>query len=166
MVVAQPMASFDELMDTLWLERHILERLLFRLVLANLVLGADDRRFIPKALAEVEQVVEGMRKVEAERDQMVHAAAADWNVPSHILTLEYLATEGPEALRESFEDHRVAFLELVSEIDVVTQENRRLAMVSLDGIRGALGLTEPLTYDAAGRRGRPDGGASRVERVL
>lgn len=164
--MAQPLASFDELLDTLWIERRILEHLLFKLVLANLMLGADDRRFIPKALAEVEQVVEGMRHIEAERDRLVHAAAEEWHVPAQTLTLGYLATEGPEALRESFEDHRVAFLELVSEIDTVTQENRRLAMVSLDGIRSTLGLAEPLTYDAAGRRGRPDGSASRVERVL
>jgi hypothetical protein len=166
MVVAQPLASFDELIDTLWLERRILEHLLFKLVLANLVLGADDRRFIPKALAEVEQVVEGLRRIEVERDRIVHAAAEQWRVPAPSLTLGYLASEGPEALRESFEDHRIAFLELVAEIDAVTRENRRLAMVSLDGIRSTLGLAEPLTYDAAGRRGRPDEAASRVERVL
>ena len=166
MVVAQPLASFDELIDTLWVERRLLEHLLFKLVLANLMLGADDRRFIPKALAEVEHGVEGVRRIEAERDRVVHAAADEWHVSAHHLTLGYLATEGPEALRESFEDHRIALLELVSEIDAVTQENRRLAMVSLDGIRSTLGLAEPLTYDAAGRRGRPDGTASRVERVL
>jgi hypothetical protein len=160
------MASFDELIDTLWLERRILEHLLFKLVLANLMLGADDRRFIPKALGEVEHVVEGMRRIEAERDRIVHAAAEQWHVPAQSLTLGYLATKGPEALRTSFEEHRVAFLELVSEIDAVTRENRRLASVSLDGIRSTLGLAEPLTYDAAGRRGRTDGAESRVERVL
>ena len=157
MVVAQPLASFDQLIDTLWLERRILEHLLFKLVLANLLLGADDRRFIPKALAEVEHGVEGVRRIDAERNRVVHAAAVEWHVSAHNLTLGYLATDGPEALRESFEGHRAAFLELVSEIGAVTQENRRLAMVSLDGIGSTLGLAEPLTPDAAERRGRPDG---------
>ncbi len=163
--MAKPLASFEELNDTLWLERRALEHLLFKLVLANLMLAADDRRFVTASLAEIEHVVEGMRHIEAERDRTVRAAAAEWNVASEDLTLNYLAEHGPEALRTAFEGHRVAILELVTEIECMTQENRRLALVSLEGLRSALGLAEPLTYDAAGRRSR-SGAASRVERVL
>ena len=52
--MAKPLASFEELNDTLWLERRALEHLLFKLVLANLMLAADDRRFVTASLAEID----------------------------------------------------------------------------------------------------------------
>ena len=49
------------LADTLWYERRLLEYLLFKLVSANLVLIADDRRFVGPAVAEVDAVMEQIR---------------------------------------------------------------------------------------------------------
>ncbi len=53
-----------ELADTLWYERRLLEYLLFKLVSANLVLIADDRRFVGPAIAEVDAVMNEIREAE------------------------------------------------------------------------------------------------------
>ena len=42
--------------DTLWKERNLLEYLLFKLVVANLILAADAADFISLAVQEVDQV--------------------------------------------------------------------------------------------------------------
>ena len=136
----------------LWFERRLLEFLLFKLVSANLVLTANDRRFVGPAVAEVERVVVEVRRAEGDRAEVIDKIAADWGVDASILSLEYIAEHAPEELRPDFEDHHVGFMALVNEIEELTQENRRLATVSLEDIRGAFGLDQSGMYDAEGRR--------------
>jgi hypothetical protein len=163
---APPTPQLHELADTLWYERRLLEFLLFKLVSANLVLIANDHRFVAPAIAEVERVMEEVRRAEAERAGAVARLAAAWGVPHTQLTLAYLSTHVPDAMRTAFEEHRTGFLELVGEIEDLTRENRRLATVSLDGIRGTLGLVDGLTYDAAGRTSVSKGPPTTIDRVL
>ncbi len=153
-------------MDTLWYERHLLEFLLFKLVTANLVLISNDHRFVPSAISEVERVMEEVRKAEGHRAFALEKLAGEWKVPADRLSLEYLATHAPNEVRPHFQDHRAGFLELVGEIEELTRENRRLASVGLEGIRGTLGLADGLTYDSAGRSAAVAGRATTVDRVL
>lgn len=140
------------LADMLWFERRLLEFLLFKLVSANLVLTANDRRFVGPAVAEVERVVTEVRRAETDRAEVIRRVAADWSVDQKLLTLEYIAARAPEELRLDFEEHHEGFMGLVNEIESLTRENRRLATVSLDDIRSSFGLNESNTYDSAGRR--------------
>jgi hypothetical protein len=159
-----------ELADVLLYERQLLEFLLFKLVSANLVLSADDRRFVPPAVAEVGRVMEEVRRVEEQRDLVVAALAGEWGTRAADISLEYLATNAPDELRSTFADHRSAFLELVGEIETLTNENRKLATVGLDGIRGTLsvmqGSKSEATYDAQGRPQAEQRLPSRLDRVL
>ena len=155
-----------ELVDTLWYERRLLEFLLFKLVAANLVLSADDWRFAAPAIAEVERVVQEVRQAESERERVLESIATEWGVEPRALSMTYLAANAPPAFKADLEDHRDNFMGLVNEIDELTRENRRLATVGLEGIRETLGLTQSVTYDAAGRRGQRPAAATRFDRVL
>ena len=62
-------APLAQLADTLWLERRLLECLLFKLVEANLILTADAARFVTLAIDEVEQVKELARENARGRDE-------------------------------------------------------------------------------------------------
>ena len=166
MVTSLPATRFSELADTLWYERRLLEFLLFKLVTANLVLIANDHRFVGPAIAEVERVMTEVRKAEHRRAAALDAVAEEWGQPASQLSLEYLATAAPADLRPAFADHRLGFLELVGEIEDLTRENRRLATVSLDGIRGTLGLVDGLTYDRAGRSSAAPGRPTTIDRVI
>ena len=79
------------LADMLWFERRLLEFLLFKLVSANLVLTANDRRFVGPAIAEVERVVTEVRRAEIDRIAVIDSLAADWGVTVSELTLAYIA---------------------------------------------------------------------------
>lgn len=140
------------LADMLWFERRLLEFLLFKLVSANLVLTANDRRFVGPAIAEVERVVAEVRRAETDRATVISNIASDWGADPQLLSLDYIAARAPEELRADFADHHAGFMALVGEIEALTRENRRLATVSLEEIRTSFGLSESGTYDAAGRR--------------
>ncbi|MFW2338639.1 MAG: hypothetical protein ACN4GK_01175, partial [Acidimicrobiia bacterium] len=73
--------------DVLWLERNVLEALLFRLVEANLILIAEETRFVPQALAEVEDVVARLRGAESQRRKVADSLAAEVGMAPGELTL-------------------------------------------------------------------------------
>lgn len=166
MVTSAANKHMAQLADTLWYERRLLEYLLFKLVSANLVLIANDRRFVGPAIAEVDAVMAEIRKAEAQRSEVVAAVAREYNVPAPAVGLAFLVESAPDSLRATFEDHRVTFQQLVGEIEVLTKENRRLATVGLDGIQGTLGFAGGDIYDAAGRATRTPDHPVKVNRVL
>jgi len=166
MVTSTDNTHMSQLADTLWYERRLLEYLLFKLVSANLVLIADDRRFVGPAIAEVDAVMAEIRRAEEQRSDVVGAVAREWNVAPQAVGLEFLVERAPDQLRPIFEDHRTAFMDLVGEIEILTRENRRLATVALDGIQGTLGFAGGDIYDAAGRATRTPDHPVRVDRIL
>lgn len=142
------------LADHVWAERALVERLHYKLVAANLVLSADLRHFVPRALEEVDDVVGALAEAEHHRERAVEVVAAAWGVPPAELTLRRLADEAPEPWSALFEDHHAAFTDLAEEIRTTAAENQRLATTALHSIRTALGaLTGPTTeaYTARGR---------------
>ena len=156
----------SQLADPLWYERGLLEYLLFKLVSANLVLIADDRRFVAPAIAEVDAVMTEIRRAEDQRNVLVAEVAREYDIPANAVGMAFLAENAPESLRATFEDHKTKFMELVNEIETITKENRRLATVALDGIQGALGFVGGDIYDAAGRATRTPDHPLRVDQVL
>ena len=155
-----------ELADTLWYERRLLEYLLFKLVSANLVLIADDRRFVGPAIAEVDAVMAEIRRAEEQRSGVVADVAREFSVTPGAVSLAFLVDNASDSLRATFEDHQTVFMNLVGEIEILTRENRRLATVALDGIQGTLGFAGGDIYDAAGRATRTPDHPIRVNRVL
>ena len=166
MFTSSDSAHMAQLADTLWYERRLLEYLLFKLVSANLVLIADDRRFVGPAIAEVDAVMAEIRRAEEQRGVVVAEVARESNVPTSDVGLDFLVANAPETLRPTFEDHRTVFMSLVNEIEMLTRENRRRATVALVGIQGTLGFAGGDIYDATGSATRTPDLPIRVNRVL
>lgn len=163
----------DTLAQRLWDERHVVTLLLYRLTVTRLLLAADERRFLPDALREVEQCVEALRHGEAAREEALRALAGAWQRDPDDLTLVELAREAPEPYRVTFAEHLAAFRELTGEIERVSRENRSLARSDLseladqlDLLTGAQHDTKPATYDASGQLDATTAVGGRLREVL
>ena len=167
--------ELSQLNEVLWGERRLLEVLLYRLVSAKLVLAADEKRFIPLALAEVERTLEKIRVAELQRSLVVGRLSLAWDVPRDQLTLVYLADWAPEPARTLFEDHRIACMELTAEIESVSRDNQRLAAAGVSEVRqlvemvvgpDAMATVDGGAYTQRGALERPVEVAYRVDEVL
>lgn len=157
LAVMDDQPALEELTDRLWDERRIVMYLLYKLTVTRLLLAADDRRFVPEALEEVERTVELLRQGEQHRDAAVRRLAGLWQIAPVELTLEELTHRSPPPYDHTFREHLDAFRELAGEIEAVARENRSLAMSQLDHVSSTIEqLTgverpKPATYDASGR---------------
>lgn len=160
-----------ELAHTLAAERELLELLLFKLVEARLVLSADEPRFVPQAMREVENVVERLRFSELHRGATVARLATMLGESPDTVTLRFLAGRAPEPYRTMFEQHHDHFQRLTAEIEQVTLDNRRLASLAVQNLTDTLGamLGAPTfaTYTATGTSASPIGmRPSRIDEAL
>lgn len=152
-------AALEELSRRLWDERRVVTYLLFKLTVTKLLLAADERRFVPDALKEVDHTVELLRDGELKRDEAVRELAGLWRVLPEALTLRELTRRSPPPFDHVFDDHRMAFEGLSAEIEQVARQNRALARSDLSEVQGTLdqltGAPEPTvsTYDAQGQIG-------------
>lgn len=149
-------AALEELAARLWDERRIVTWLLYKLTVSGLLLAADERRFVPDALREVDETVALLRDGEHHRERAVQQLATHWRVDPRELTLGELSRRAPAPFDEIFADHLAAFGELASEVDAVAETNRTLARSELAELTGTLSLltgteqASPATYDATG----------------
>lgn len=148
--------SLTSLADMLWDEREVVELLLYKLIVAKLLLAADERRFVTAALSEVDLAVDLLHRTEQEREELVAMTARDWGMTPEYLTLAYLAEATPPQFRSVFTDHLRAFLRLADEIEETARTNSQLANSSLSHVQEslrALGASGPSVgaYDASGR---------------
>lgn len=162
-------AALEQLAGRLWDERRIVTYLLFKLTVTRLLLAADERRFVPDALREVERTVELLRTSEQQRDEAVRELAGRWRIAPAELTLEELARRAPAPFDHTFLDHLDAFQQLAAEVEDVAENNRALARTEFAHITETIvqltgGTTAPATtYDASGQLGNaaPVGGRLR-----
>ena len=165
-----PTHVLEGLADTLWQERHMVESLLYRMVVAKLLLAADEHRFVAAAMDEVEGVVDALRHAEGRRLGALTELADRLEVPAEDLTLAEVARRAPAALRPVFEDHRQAFLDLTAEIEQTADANRQLASSALGRVQRSLdalaGANPATTYDAAGRAQLGAAGPLHLDRAL
>ncbi len=160
----------DELATVLRRERWLLNVLLFRLTEMRHLLAANDSRFLGWASAEVEEAVARVREAELIRNTLVSRLAREMEMTEDDLTLSSLAHAAPEPYRQIFADHRVAFLDLVNEVQSVSQTNRRLATRGIQGLSDVLNMLaneddDPQLYGPSSQNwARP--AASSMDRAL
>lgn len=154
MTVSDHRGPLEDLADVLWAERHLVEYLLFKLVTANLLLSAEERRFVPKAMDEVERVMERLGEVENRREAALLPVAREWQLQPRDLSLATLAQRAPEPMATVFRDLHSDFMALTAEIESTSAENRKLANSALNHMHSALetltGPTIATTYTAKG----------------
>lgn len=121
----------------LWRERETLERLLFTLVVQQLLVQAGRIRFLPAADAGVRASVDELHELEVLRSIEVRELAVRLGVPADS-SLQQLSELAPEPWNQLYADHRAALRELAAEVQAATAENLRLLRAGADAARDTL----------------------------
>ena len=141
----------EKLTWVLWRERELLEALLFRLELEELVMATGRTRWLSNAARDVDHAAAALREFEVLRAVAADEAAASVGLePNPSLTELVAVCEEP--WRSILGDHRDAFLALTDEISRVAQTNRALIVAGLRATQDTLlGIDHgAATYTAAG----------------
>ena len=153
----------EKLSQILWRERELLDSLLFKLEMEQLVLGTGRTAWLARAAREVELVLEALRETEILRSVAADEAAASLGL-THNPSLRALAEAVDEPWRTILFDHRDAFVSSTREIVALAEANRDLLTVGLRSARETL-----LSIEEETQGYRPDGGvvlASTQQRLV
>ena len=120
----------EKLTWVLWRERELLEALLYRLELEELVMSTGRTRWLAAAARDVEEAAAALREVEILRSVAADEAAEAAGLPSGSSLAELIASAA-EPWAGILTEHRDTFLRLVEEISRVAQANRALIVSGL-----------------------------------
>ena len=129
--------SLDEVSQTLWQERQLLDLLVCKLEVEQLVLAAGRSRWLPAVTREVEYVLAEVKQVELLRAVLVDAVAEQFGL-SPGCTLRELAGAVPTPWDSIFEQHRMAFLISAEELRAVARINQDLLAQGARAVQDAL----------------------------
>jgi hypothetical protein len=149
----------DKLSQILWRERELLDSLLFKLEMEQLVLGSGRTRWLARAAKEVALVLEMLRETEILRSVAADEAAESIGLSSNP-SLRALAEAVDEPWRSILLDHKEAFETVSREIAVMAETNRELLTVGLRSAREAL-----LSLEQVAQGYSPNGAAVMTETV-
>src|SRR4249919_3610448 len=143
----------EKLSLILWRERELLDTLLYKLDLEQLVLGSGRSKWLMRAAKEVESVLELIRETEILRATAADEAAQAIGL-THNPSLRALAEAVEDPWRTIMLDHRDAFAALTREVSELAEASRDLITV---GYRSAQSTLLALSESADGYT--PDGSA-------
>lgn len=129
--------SLDEVSQTLWRQRQLLDLLLCKLEVEQLVLASGRTRWLSTVTREVEYVLAEVKQAELFRALLVDSVAEQFGLPGGA-TLRRLAEVVPSPWDGIFEQHRLAFLTISEELTSVAQRNRDLLSKGAAAVREAL----------------------------
>ena len=155
--------SAHELSMHLMREREMLELLLFKLDVQQMLLATGRTRWIPQIVSEIERVLAAIPVTALTRDTLVVAVADEWGVPD-ATTLRELIDAAPScAWREVLSGHLEAMLGLAAEIGELKKLNEQRLRTALRVTQETIaGLGVPTgEYDQSGDVVR-DGSGSRL----
>lgn len=113
------------LSQTLWRQRALVETLLYRLELQQMVLASGRTRWIDLSARDVENAIEDVRAEELMRAAAVAAVAPLLHQPE-TASLSDLADAAGEPWDQILRDHQSAFLTLIASVEDVSRDNREL----------------------------------------
>ena len=146
--------STEELSAILWRERDLLETLLFKLEVEQLILTSGRTHWLALAAREVAFVLEEIRDAELLRSVAVDALAAELGLQPNA-SLHEIAQASEEPWRGIWLDHREAFIAVTLQITEMSQSNRVLLTAGYQAAQATLlSMTEKAsTYEADGSVG-------------
>lgn len=132
----------EKLSRILWRERELLETLLYKLEVEQLVMATGRTRWLLHAAKEVESVLETIRETELLRavaaDEVAHRVGLGPN-PS----LRALIEASAEPWASILADHRDTFTKISADITAMAETNRELITAGIRSARETLlSLTE------------------------
>lgn len=147
----------EKLSQILWRERDLLDALLFKLEMEQLVLGSGRTRWLARAAREVEMILDLLRETEILRSVAADEAAASIGLTTNP-SLRALAEAVDEPWHSILLEHREAFALVSREVSALAETNRELLTA---GLRSARETLLSLEQEAQGYR--PDGAAVVVQ---
>jgi hypothetical protein len=129
--------SIEQLSNILFRERDLLELLLYKLHVEQLLVSSGRSRWLPNAVREVEAVLDEIRRTELIRAMEAEKVAQNLGLAS-LPSLKALAAACDEPWRTHFTDHLQAFLSLTAEITELTTANKELLASGQRATRDAL----------------------------
>lgn len=134
--------AVEKLCLVLWRERELLDTLLYRLEVEQLVLASNRTDHLMRAARDVEAVLETLRETEVLRATAADAAAEEIGCAPNP-TLRQLADAAPEPWATILHEHREAFATSTRQITALADSNRDLLTHGYRQAREALaGLGE------------------------
>lgn len=115
----------EKLSLILWRERELLETLLYRLEVEQLVLTSGRSSWLARATRDVEGVLETLRETEVLRAVAADEAAEQAGLSTHS-SLRELADAAPEPWRSMLHEHRDAFASVTRRLTETADTNRDL----------------------------------------
>ena len=142
----------EDLSLILWRERELLDTLLYKLEIEQLVLASGKSRWLPSAAREVEMILDSIRETELLRAVAADEAAASIGLASNP-SLRALAEAVGEPWHSILRDHREAFIGYTRDIAEIAATNRELLTAGQQAARDMfLGLSDqPDGYAQDGR---------------
>jgi len=159
--------SMEDLSSVLWRERELLETLLYKLEVEQMVLAGGRTHWLATAAREIEVILEQVRNIELLRAVELDVVAAELGLdPSP--GLHEIADRSHEPWKTIWLDHREAFTTVAAEIQKMSLSNRELLTAGYHAAQATLlSMTESAgTYDAGGSVAIADRRHSLVDRSL
>jgi hypothetical protein len=117
--------SKEDLSSILWRERDLLDTLLYKLEIEQLVLASSRTKWLAAAAREVELVLDKIREAEVLRALELDTVAAELGLEPNA-SLREISEACEEPWQTIFADHREAFTTVATEISSMSESNREL----------------------------------------
>lgn len=127
----------EKLSLILWRERELLETLLYRLEVEQLVLAGGRSRWLMRSAKDVESILQQLRETELLRAVAADEAATALGLSTNP-SLRALADAVDEPWRSILVDHRDAFVTVTDQISALADANRHLITSGYRSAREAL----------------------------
>lgn len=159
--------AVERLSLTLWRERELLDTLLYRLEVEQLVLSSGRTAWLMRAAREVEATLQVLRETEVLRAVAADEAAAQVGCPDNP-SLKALAEATHEPWRTILLDHREAFVSVTRQVTELADSNRDLITSGYRAARETLLSLDDSThsYTPAGAAVAASGTARLVDRSI
>lgn len=143
--------SYQLLNSVLWNQRQLLELLVFKLEVEQLLLASGKTKSLNHSTAEIERLISQLAEVELARSVESNAVALLLGLEGDA-PLSALAAQAPEPWGELLGAHRTELLQLATEIDALTAGSRELLTASRRAVEESMAsfANDPATYDASG----------------
>jgi hypothetical protein len=120
------MTAFTSLSSTLWRVREVLDQLLYRVFVTQLVLRSDEPKWLANASRELDGALQELRHIEVLRAVEIVAIADQLGLPAD-MTLAQLARSAPSPWDTILLEHRDALRILTADMQHATSDPSRPA---------------------------------------
>ena len=121
----------NELSNELWRQRELLELLLYKYEVEQLLLASGKARWVPHATREVEAIVARLKSAGLSMSVATSALAPEWGLPADTRLRDLAAAAPAGAWRGIFASHLDALITLTREVRVIRAGNDRLLRSAL-----------------------------------